>query len=77
MSRCRECGSEYEKKAPNQKFCTSCSFYCRYRNGRIYQKLTEAEVKFHALADASGNPRVWRAGEYDQDFLKALIPSWI
>ncbi len=36
---------------------------------------TAAHVaKAKALADASGNPRIWTAADYTQAFLRSLIP---
>jgi hypothetical protein len=38
-------------------------------------KLYEVEGPLKQAADESGNPKVWTAGEYNQDFLKSLIPG--
>jgi hypothetical protein len=35
---------------------------------------TEQVKKAQALANESGNPKVWTDREYSQDFLKSLIP---
>lgn len=44
--------------------------------GAITNCITMAHVlKAKALADASGNPKVWKAEEHSQDFLKSLIPQ--
>jgi hypothetical protein len=72
--RCKTCEKIFDKYAPNQIHCHEHSFWKRYQGGNILRKLYEAEKFLKQAADASGNPKVYRAGEYDQPFLKSLIP---
>ena len=70
----KKCRKPFIKKAANQIYCSNCSFWKRYEGGRVMKALYECEGKLKAEADASGNPKIYRAGECSQDFLKSLIP---
>jgi hypothetical protein len=72
---CKTCKKPFEKKAPNQTHCNEHSFWRKYEGGSILGKLYAIEGALKQAADESGNPRIWRAGECSQDFLKSLIPS--
>jgi len=72
---CKTCKKPFEKKAPNQNHCNEHSFWKRFEAGSILGKLYAAEKTLKQAADESGNPKVWMAGEYSQDFLRALIPQ--
>jgi hypothetical protein len=71
----RKCRKPFEKKAANQLYCQNCSYWSRYSDGRVMKGLAEALPRLKAAADASGNPKTWRAGEYSQEELRRLIPS--
>lgn len=71
---CKTCKKTFDKKAPNQIYCHEHSFWKRYEGGSFLNKLYEAEKTLKQAADESGNPKVWRAGEYSQDELRRLIP---
>ena len=44
--------------------------------GNTTNCITVADVeKMRRLADASGNPKTWTAGEHSQEFLRSLIPG--
>ena len=73
IGRCKTCKKSFEKKAPNQNHCNEHSFYKRYHGG-VLMKLYEVEETLKQAADESGNPKVWRAGEYSQEFLRELVP---
>ena len=73
--RCKTCKKVFDKYAPNQIHCHEHSFWKRYQGGNFLMKLYEAEKSLKQAADESGNPRIWWAGEYSQDFLRALIPQ--
>jgi len=75
IGRCKTCKKSFEKKAPNQIHCHEHSFWKKYQGGNILMKLYEVEGTLKQAADESGNPRVWRAGEYSQEELRRLIPS--
>jgi len=72
---CKTCKKPFGKKAPNQTHCNEHSFWRKYEGGSILGKLYAIEGDLKQAADASGNPRIWRAGEYSQEFLRELIPS--
>jgi hypothetical protein len=72
--RCRTCKKPFEKKAANQIYCNEHSFWRRYQGGRVLMKLYAVEGTLKQAADESGNPKVWRAGEYSQEELRELIP---
>ena len=72
---CKECGSPFVRKAPNQIFCPGCSYSKYYVGGEVRYKLILAEPRLKKAADESGNPKIWTAGECSQDFLRSLIPS--
>ncbi len=63
---CWLCGEEYFPNNPRQKYCAECS-------PNITQ-LDAVYPRLKAAADASGNPKIWTAEQYDQNFLKTLIP---
>jgi len=73
--RCKVCKKVFDKHAPNQIHCDEHSFWKRFEAGSILGKLYAAEKTLKQAADESGNPKVWMAGEYSQDFLRALIPQ--
>jgi len=73
--RCKVCKKVFDKHAPNQIHCDEHSFWKRFEAGSILGKLYAVEKSLKRAADESGNPRIWRAGEYSQDFLRALIPQ--
>jgi len=72
---CKECGSPFVRKAPNQIFCPGCSYLKYYVGGEVRYKLILAEPRLKKAADESGNPKIWTAREYSQDELRRLIPS--
>ncbi len=69
-----KCKKPFEKRSPNQKNCSDCSFYVRYASGRLYDKIKQIEGELKRKADENGNPKIYRAGEYSQGFLKSLTP---
>ena len=75
IDRCKICKKPFDKKAPNQIHCDVHSFYKRYHGGKVLMKLYEVEGILKQEADESGNPKVYRAGEYTQDELRRLIPE--
>jgi len=72
---CKTCKKSFGKRAPNQIHCDEHSFWKRFEAGSILGKLYAAEKTLKQAADESGNPKTWTAGEYSQDFLRALIPQ--
>jgi hypothetical protein len=72
---CKECRKRFEKSAPNQKHCPEHSFHMRYSSGRLYDRLALREKELKRRADASGNPRIFTAAQYNQAFLRSLIPG--
>jgi hypothetical protein len=72
---CKTCKKSFGKRAPNQIHCDEHSFWKRYQGGRILMKLYAVEKSLKQAADESGNPKVWRAGECSQEFLRSLIPN--
>lgn len=73
MPLCRKCGKEIDYPF---KYCDPCgdkiaaSRSQTYRcGGRVFER------KLKIAADESGNPKVWKTGEYSQEFLKSLIPK--
>jgi hypothetical protein len=70
---CKVCKHSFIKKAPNQTCCEEDSYWRRYEGGSVMKALFAAEKQFKKGADQSGNPKVWTAKEYSQDFLKSLI----
>ncbi len=70
-----ECRQVFEKKAANQRFCPNCSYWKKYEGGSVMKRLYEVEGQLKKGADQSGNPKVWTAEEYSQEFLRSLIPS--
>ena len=75
IGRCKTCKKPFEKKAPNQIHCHEHSFWKKYQGGRVLMRLYAVEKSLKQAADESGNPKIYRAGECDQVFLKSLIPS--
>ena len=73
--RCKVCKKVFDKHATNQIHCDEHSFWKRFEAGSILGKLYAIEKTLKQAADESGNPKVWMAGEYSQDFLRALIPQ--
>ena len=72
---CKECGSPFVRKAPNQILCPNCAYW-KYRvGGEVRYKVILAEPRLKKAADESGNPKIWTAREYSQDELRRLIPS--
>jgi hypothetical protein len=69
----KKCRQVFEKKAPNQLFCPDCSYWKKYEGGSVLKALYSIEDKLQKEADQSGNPKVWTAKEYSQEFLKSLI----
>ena len=74
LARCEKCGKVFEKKAPNQRYCSDCSSWNEYKGGGAMTGLVAAEPRLKAAADLSGNPKVWTADQYTQDELRRLIP---
>ena len=76
MPICRKCGKSFKRKpfANNTKDCDDCSFWKRYGHGSAANAIWRAEPRLKAAADASGNPKIWRAEECSQEFLGNLIP---
>lgn len=75
IGRCKKCKKPFEKRAGNQVNYSDCSFYIHYSAGGVYGKIVDAEEGLKKAADESGNPKVYRAGECSQEFLKSLIPQ--
>lgn len=76
MPTCRKCGRPFEKKrfASNVKDCEDCSVWARYGHG-MAAAIWRAMPRLQAAADASGNPKIYRAGEHSQEFLRSLVPD--
>ncbi len=72
---CRDCGNVFEKKAQNQEYCPECSAWKKYGGRSLTAKIRAAEPGLKKAADESGNPKIWTADRYSQEFLKSLIPS--
>ena len=83
MPFCKKCGIGIERPF---KYCPECSFRPRGLSSpagdEVYSKIGQLlrygrgiEARLKAAADASGNPKIWTNREYDQDFLKSLIPG--
>ena len=73
-----ECGNSFERKGRGnlRKYCPSCTEKNKHRSySRLWEKLHAAEIRLKAQADQSGNPRIFRAAEYSQDYLRRLIPG--
>jgi len=75
MGLCKVCKHPFIKKAPNQTCCEEDSYWRRYEGGSVMKRLHSIEKQLQKEADRSGNPEVWTAGEYDQAFLRSLIPT--
>lgn len=73
---CRKCGKPFERKlsARNARHCDDCSLN-RYGHGPAAAAIWRAEPRLKAAANASGNPKIYRADEHSQKFLKSLIPG--
>ncbi len=69
--RCKR-GNWFEMNSANHKHCPDCSYWI-YHAGTL-AKLKAAEPRLKRIADASGNPKIWRASECSQEFLRNLIP---
>jgi hypothetical protein len=76
MPFCRKCGDYFERnpKSPNQKDCPKHSFWMTRGGGKHLSSINTKAAELKKAADQSGNPRIWRAGEYSQEFLRSLIP---
>jgi len=73
IGQCKICKKPFQKKAANQIYCREHSFWNRYHGGRVLMKLYKVEKSLKQAADESGNPKIWRAEDYSQDFLRSLI----
>lgn len=71
LRKCKACGDIFEMKAGNQKYCPNCSEYVRYRGLETMESLVK---RLKIQADQGGFPKIWTAREYNQEFLKSLIP---
>ena len=71
---CRKCGAVFLRKSHNQIFCPNCSYWKHFEGGAVRGRLVLAEPRLKKAADESGNPRVWTADRYSQEFLRSLIP---
>lgn len=71
----KECRKYFIKKAPNQIYCRDCSYWKRFEGGSVMKALYASAPKLKAEADQSGNPKIWTADQYDQEFLRTLIPQ--
>jgi predicted amidophosphoribosyltransferase len=72
MSICKKCGAKIK---PPFKYCDECNDEIAKARGQLMRCGRKAETRLKAAADASGNSKVWRAGEFSQDFLRSLIPQ--
>lgn len=80
MALCKKCGREIEDHSPFSlkkrfKYCLDCNDEIARKRGQLFRCGRKAEVRLKAAADASGNPKVWTAGQYSQKVLKSLIPG--
>jgi hypothetical protein len=76
MPLCRKCGLPFNREysAWNQKDCIRCSAWIGSNNAKN-RTLGALMKQLKEEADASGNPKVWTAQEYSQEFLRGLIPG--
>jgi hypothetical protein len=86
---CMKCGRQFLTFGHRTcRRCTKENYYAGYNfsgnnealiyfdiDGTSYLFKTEQVKKAQALANESGNPKVWTARECSQDFLRSLIPS--
>ena len=73
MGLCKVCKHPFIKNAPNQICCEEDSYWRRYEGGSVMKALFASEKQLQKEADQSGNPKVWTAEEYSQEFLASLI----
>jgi hypothetical protein len=80
MAICKACGKEIEDHSPFSlkkrfKYCLDCNDEIAKARGQLMRCGRKVEAQLKAAADASGNPKLWTAGEYSQDELRRLIPG--
>ena len=74
FTQCQTCGQTFRKDSPNQKYCQPCRAEMPdYLAGKMMKYILKAEPRLKLAADKSGNAKVYRAGEYSQEFLMGLI----
>jgi len=79
MAKCKKCGREIEDDSPFSlkkrfKYCLDCNDEIAKARGQLFRCGRKVEARLKAAADQSGNPKIYRASEHGQDFLKSLIP---
>lgn len=72
MPACKKCGVKINR--PYQ-YCDECNDEIAISQGQLLRRGRVILKQLKAEADASGNPKVYRAGECSQEFLKSLIPE--
>jgi uncharacterized membrane protein YvbJ len=72
MRFCKKCGVEIERPF---KYCPECGDAVYRKRGQLSRSGRVVETRLKAAADASGNSKIWTAGEFSQDFLRSLIPQ--
>jgi hypothetical protein len=79
MATCKKCGKKIDSGSPwslryRYKYCIDCNDEIAESRGQLIRCGRKVEASLKAAADASGNPKIWTAGECSQEFLKSLIP---
>ena len=72
MPICKECGKEIKIR---RKYCDDCGDTIYKKWGQFLRGARSFLAKMKEENDASGNPKIYRAGEYSQEELRSLIPK--
>ena len=80
MAKCKACGKDIEDAPVNSlrnrfSYCLDCNDEIALKRGQLMRCGRKIEIRLQAAADASGNPKIWTAEEYGQEFLESLIPA--
>ena len=79
MATCKKCGKKIDGGSPwslkyRYKYCLDCNDQVAEARGQLFRCGRKVEAQLKAAADASGNPKVWRAETHSQEELRKLIP---